>query len=298
VPAPLRAELRLPVELLSGLYALTVGIARQHRLPLPHEIRLAADRIAHVYENKDGRRILVLGGMAVRTFSAAALGGVIAHELGHFAAGDTTLVRKAWRTGARMAYVEQVLRGNRLSLLPTTWPIRAYHLLTRYLWAVHSRNCEYAADRMSVRHLGKKGAAAALIYLTVCERMPWLRLSNIAQSYAVGGGAIEQIFAEQVERARRVDPSDWQEACARTLRVGTEPFDSHPCLRQRLAAMKISARKALKMALDQSGQPASELILGWDEIEKIMTAEIIHQARILHSAKMELAQIFTGPRRR
>src|SRR5262245_50703524 len=75
------SELRLSMELLAPVYQVVTNIMQQQKLLPPHEIRLAADTVAHVYEEKGGRRILVLGGLAIAVLSQTALAGVIAHEL-------------------------------------------------------------------------------------------------------------------------------------------------------------------------------------------------------------------------
>src|SRR5437667_76117 len=80
-------ELRLPREQLRGLYQLVEEVAEETGLRAPREVRLGADTAAHVYETKGGKEILVVGGLAVAAFDREALGGIIAHELAHLAAG-------------------------------------------------------------------------------------------------------------------------------------------------------------------------------------------------------------------
>src|SRR5262249_31294119 len=116
-------------------------------------------------------------------FSQETLAGVVAHELAHFTAGDTRLSRRAARRMLVMALLEhrfRVQRGTHFN--PLVWLIRLYHLLFEMVWAAQSRAQEFAADRHQVQHAGKKAAAAALLFVTVTERLPWVRLSNIAKS--------------------------------------------------------------------------------------------------------------------
>jgi hypothetical protein len=69
-------ELRLPRQGLQAVYDLVAEVARERRLAAPQEIRVAADTIAHVYEDEAGHAILVLGGLAVATLTQEALAGV------------------------------------------------------------------------------------------------------------------------------------------------------------------------------------------------------------------------------
>ena len=71
-------------------------------------------------------RILVVGGVAVAAFSQDALAGVIAHELGHVAGGDTGLSRVALRWHLVMGNLEARLAGRPISRVnPLAWLIRA-----------------------------------------------------------------------------------------------------------------------------------------------------------------------------
>jgi Zn-dependent protease with chaperone function len=288
-------EMRLPRKKLQGLYDLTVAVARERRLPAPQEIRLAADSIAHVYEDDDGKNILVIGGIALRAFTQEALAGVIAHELGHFAAGDTRLGRRSARRLALMALLDgRFSEIGGTSLNPLVWLIQLYHGIYQLIRAAAARAAEYAADRHEAAHVGNEAAAATLLRLTVTERLPWPRLSSIASACAATHQPLDQIFAEQEQRARSITPTEWQDACQKELERDTGWFDSHPALRDRIAALGVPPRKAFKLAFEQTGPPARELVPDWKSIEKKMTQYLITQAQEDHAAKMELAQIIRG----
>jgi Zn-dependent protease with chaperone function len=175
------SELRLSRKKLQGLYDLVHKVAQDRGLRVPDEIRLAAETVAHVYEDRKGKEILVIGGFAIASFTQETLAGIIAHELGHFAAGDTRLGRKARGRQMFMALLDDHLSGRLSSFFnPLVWMVRAYHWLYFSVWAANSRNQEIQADKQEVKQAGKDRAAAALLYTTVLARMPWLRLSDIA----------------------------------------------------------------------------------------------------------------------
>ena len=82
-------EMRLEPEQKVKLREFVFDIARRWETPRPEDIRLSAASAAHVYETKKGKRVLVIGGTALAALSREALGAVLAHELTHFAGGDT-----------------------------------------------------------------------------------------------------------------------------------------------------------------------------------------------------------------
>ncbi len=288
-------ELALPRSLVLPLYELVWQVARDHKLLPPDDIRLAADTVAHVYEDGKGHRVLVIGAVALATFSQEALAGIVAHALAHFTAGDTRLLRRRLRVAVCMALLDCEFERRPLSKLnPLVWLLCGYHLLYRLTAAAHSREQEYAADRYEVAQVSKETAAASLILLTVTERLPWARLSTIVEQYAAGGQVAGQIFAEQVRRARTTSPSEWQDALRRELNRPTGSFDSHPALKERLAAMGVSPRKALRLVLDQSGPPAHELIPAWEEVEKLLAESLIEPYREYYLLKRDMAQVMLG----
>jgi Zn-dependent protease with chaperone function len=288
-------EIELPRQWMSGLHALVGKVARQRQVDAPDDVRLHADSVAHVYQDERGRRILVIGGAAVAAFSEDALAGIIAHELGHFAGGDTQLGRVGMRWHAVMARLEGRIQMRRWSQFnPLAWLVRSYHLVFRLVWAANKRAQEYAADRHDAALVGEETAAAGLILFTVSEIMPWVRLSSIAEACVAARQPIDDIFAEQARRARAASPSEWQDACRKALKRKTGAFDTHPCLRERLQALGVSPRQALAMAVPAAEPPARALFSNWELVEKLLTEKIIAIYREVYWHKMEVAQIFAG----
>ena len=112
-------ELPLPRSQLKPLYSLVKRVAGARHVGMPDEIRLAADTVAHVYEDDGGREILVLGGFALASFSEETLEGIIAHELCHFAAGDT---RQSRRSSASLSNLATSRPGGSAVSVLDTWP--------------------------------------------------------------------------------------------------------------------------------------------------------------------------------
>jgi Zn-dependent protease with chaperone function len=289
-------EFHVPPAWMEGLQTLVEDVAHDRGVDPPDDIRLHANSVAHVYEDRKGQTILVIGGVALAVFSDTALAGIIAHELGHFAAGDTGFSRLSLWWQKVMGRLEGRLlqRGGWSLLNPLTWLIRGYHLLYSLAWAADSRAQEYAADLHEEELVGAKLAASSLILISVTEQMPWVRLSSIAEGCVQAREPMQAIFAEQARRARAARPSEWEDACRRALKEKTGLFDSHPCLKERLRAMGVSPRQALALAVPSSDAPARELCRNWKLIEKLMTEKIMLLYHEAHQRKKEVAQIFLG----
>ncbi|HVY16351.1 MAG TPA: hypothetical protein VHB27_14090, partial [Rhodopila sp.] len=112
-------------------------------------------------------------------------------------------------------------------MLQDFWPEPLAH-------TVHSRQGEYAADQLSVEQSGAEVAAQALIVITVVERMPWIRLSSLAESWVATNQPPRLLFEEQERAARAMRPGEWQDAIRKELKRETGIFASHPGLKQRL----------------------------------------------------------------
>jgi len=282
-------ELRVPRELLAELYEMVEEVASARGSPMPDEMRLAVDRTAAAFEDKHGRRVLILGGAVLMPLSGKA------HELGHFAAGDTRWSRVDLSRVFMMGRLEddfalkRLLRWN-----PFIWVLRGYHRLCFLAWAADSREREFRADRHLARQVGKKQAAAALVFTAVADRLPWVRLASIAESFVVTGQPLADLFAEQRQRLKSISASEWEEAFRKELALKTERSDSHPCLRERLKAIGVSPKKALAFALEQSGPPVAERLSAWPGIEKILSRRTMAMCREYHQMKMEMAQIILG----
>jgi Zn-dependent protease with chaperone function len=287
-------EYQIPPSWMKGLHRLVEEVASERGIDPPDDIRLHANTVAHVYQDHHGQKILAIGGVALAVFSQDALAGIIAHELGHFAAGDTALSRRGLWWHQVMGRLEaRLLQRDGWSLLnPLAWMIRGYHLLYAMVWAADARTQEYAADQHEVELVGKKLAASSLILFSVTEQMPWMCLSSIAESYVMSREPMKAIFAEQARRARAARPCEWEDACRRAVKETTGWFDSHPCLKERLRAMAVSPRQALALAVPSPDPPARDLCVNWKLIEKLMTEKIMMLYHEAHQVKMEVAQVF------
>ena len=280
----------LPDDWQAGLRSLVDGVARDRGLPSPHIIRIHATDVAHVYEGEAGLRVLAIGGMTIAALPQSALAGIVAHELAHFGAGDTTDARRAGRWHRVMGQLEdQFLAHSWYAWNPLAWLVRGYHRAYFAAQSAASRDREYAADQFEVAHVGKREAAAALVLIEVLNALAWTNLFSVAESAVRLQTPIERIFAEQVRLLRAAGPSEWDDGLKKALRRPTGWFDSHPNLRDRLKAIGVKPVKALALATDLTGQPATDLFANWPVVEEYITKRIMSLVREVTAARLEYA---------
>ena len=121
-----------------------------------------------------------------------------------------------------------------------------------------------------------------------------MRLSAIAESFVSTNQPLDAIFAEQVRRLRYISDSDWADACRRELRRNTRLFDTRPVLRDRLAAMGVGRRQALKLKLERTDEPVSRLLPEWEAIESTMTQWILARHHAAYQTTMDHASVVLG----
>ena len=191
------------------------------------------------------RRVLVLGLPLLELLTVDQLRAVLAHEFGHYVAGDTRVERRVYRTREAVARTVATLKAED----EDAWfdrivaaPFGAYASLFLRITAAVSRRQEYAADALAVRVAGRDAHVGALRRL------------------AAGAPAFDAFWEEELEPAlsagvrppiaegfRRFLTTDAVEReVARVLDETLEHsahdrYDSHPTLRQRLDAVGATA---------------------------------------------------------
>jgi Zn-dependent protease with chaperone function len=284
-------EIELPEQWQEGLVALVKKVADERDLPMPDVIRLHAVDVAHVYQDGKGRSVLVIGGVAVVALPRKSLAGIVAHELGHFGSGDTALSRMAFRWHLVIDKLERRYAGRSWHIFnPLTWVLRLYHWTYILTWFASQRRQELAADQHEIELVGKKNAAATLVLVNVLGTIRGTDLASVAESFVQNQERLDQIFAEQVRRIRSASNSIWQEALNKALKSKTGWLDSHPCFKDRLAAFGVPPKKALRLAMDLSGEPATALFANWPLVEKFLTRRIVDIVRDQYFARKDYVE--------
>jgi heat shock protein HtpX len=233
---------RVTAESQPRLVALIEEEAEAAGEPPPGEIYVTFEVNAAVTEAGRGRRVLIVGLPLLHLVSERGLRSVIAHELGHYAGGDTRLGLWVFRTRAAIARtVERLTAGDgeswiqALVRLPFIWYGHAFLRITNAI----SRRQEFAADACAARRAGRDVHAATLRTLHAYgpafdsywanEVAPIL---SVGRRPPVGAGFVAFTRAPVVERAATAH-LERELAEART-----DPYDSHPSLAERIAAIQ------------------------------------------------------------
>lgn len=290
-------EICVKPQWIHGLTLMVNEVADEHGLPRPDEIRLHAESAAHVYEDEEGRRILVIGGLLLAGLTERALSGVVAHELGHFAAGDTELSRTASKWLRLFGQIEWQFAAIRFSMFnPFVWLLRGYHRLFALAFFANSRAQEFVADEWEIEHVGPKQSARTSILLSAMEHLPNTQLAAVAETCVALNLPSMQVFSEQVARLRQASAEDWEAAFRKAAKARTKAFDSHPCLKERLKPTGLSKKQCLQIArrLNRGGEPAATLVENWEAVERQLSDRIVSIVHEYYQAKMEAAQILLG----
>jgi len=205
---------------------------------MPAEVYLVPDVNAFVTHRGGlmglgARRVMGLGLPLLQSLRVSELRAVIAHEFGHYHGGDVKLGPWIYKTQSALVRTLGQLSESILSK-PFEW----YALLFFKISQAVSRHQEYQADALAARVAGAAALAAGLkaTHAAAIAFQPYWR-EEVAPVLDAGylpplaGGFARFLAAPQV--SARVD-----EEVAEELRSGeSEPFDSHPALRERLAAL-------------------------------------------------------------
>lgn len=228
--------------------------------PKSHQVLVTDDYNAAVAQHArlgalgGWRNYLILGLPMMSAMSPDQFRAVLAHEFGHFGAGDSRLTGRIYRMRVLWARLQQQFdqRGGFFFRRFFAWfgpKFNAYSF-------VLARAQEYAADAASARLVGTLPAAEALVIAQIGHdyqesqvwQPVWQRLPHDPEPLA-------RPFAQLLEGGHRY--ADWSDAPARLQRAlqrRTGWSDTHPALGDRLAALGATA--AVPPAAEQSAAAA------------------------------------------
>ncbi|RRS01258.1 M48 family metallopeptidase [Glycomyces terrestris] len=223
------------------LWALVRRLAAAAGTAPPHQIRVTADADAAVREDTRllglvaTRRHLFVGAPLVAALRAGEFAAVLTHEFAHYANRDTRFAGAAYRS--RRAFARTVAAAEHGDPLQRAvrFLLRPYGLLVLRASASLSRRQERAADEAAARATGSANTAAALRELAPIARS-WavFRRDHLLAGWDAGclpadaftGYArLRASLEDELERLRAAPPA------------GGEPFDTHPPLDERIAAV-------------------------------------------------------------
>jgi Zn-dependent protease with chaperone function len=240
-----------------ALFAMVEELANRAGTAAPSEIyldclpNLAVTEVGGLFRS---RRVMIVGAPLTGFLSVEQLRSGVAHELGHFAGGDTrltgfstqthtlfasvveTVQRDPFRVGTRHYAIEA---GLAFAQVVGHTLVEAYARLFLRLTMPISRRQELAADALSATLVGAPVAASALERTSVDSPL-YLDYLNIEVGYAIRHGFMPSDLAAGFTRFRdRFLDSDAGRTFVATVRASTtDPYDTHPALTERLRALE------------------------------------------------------------
>ncbi len=219
------------------------------------------------------RRVMGLGLPLLQILKVSELQAVLAHEFGHFSGGDTGLGPWVYKTRVAIGRTLQNLSSHRSLLF---YPFLWYGKLFMRISQAVSRRQEFAADELASRAVGSQplmeglkaihGAAMAFGPYWENEAGPVL---NSGFRPPLAEGFARFIQAPPIAQAV-------SQGLARQIAEGkADPYDTHPSLRERLAAIEGLPRGDQPLA----EPPAISLLESVAELETRLLARVAGEAK-------------------
>jgi Zn-dependent protease with chaperone function len=254
------------------LHALVEEVAAATGERVPDAVYLGLAVNAGVSEPRR-QRFLILGLPLMATLDRDELRAVVAHEMAHYAGGDTRFEAWIWRSRIALLQTASAVSGSK------SWtrqiaavPFVAYARLFLKITNAISRRSEFEADAVSARVSSPAAAGRALRRLAAIgpafagymsgDVMPML---NAGKLPLVTDGFIA--LAANAELAPKLD----ELVSADLGQVEPDPYASHPTLGERLEALGQPPEETMPPV---PGDPSSTLLR---DLPKLERALLVHQ---------------------
>jgi heat shock protein HtpX len=255
---------RLTAEDQPELFAMIHDVATATSQPMPADVYLTNDVNAFVTQRDGimgvgGRRVMGLGLPLMQSLSVDEFKGVLAHEFGHYHAGDVALGPWIYKTHGAMARTivqlsESVLRFIFIGF--ATLFLRVTHAV--------SRRQEFIADELAARVVGPQAMASGLRKVGVAafayqhywysELLPVIR-AGFRPPLAAG--------FDRYAASPRVSSVSGLIATQQETAATTSAYDTHPSLKDRVAALQ-----RLPPRPPGDGRPATALLRNVEGCER------------------------------
>jgi Zn-dependent protease with chaperone function len=222
------------------LFATIDRLQLQINTPPIHHVTINSEHNAGIYQAPRWgilggyRNYLILGLPLMQSLSPAQFEATLAHELGHLSGNDSRFV--GWIYRIRQMW-EQLTIDNNLFFLQ--WFFRWYEPLIKAYSFVLVRDREYAADALAGNIAGKETAAADLIQTYVYQS--YLQESfqrDLTAQMRDRSTPPPDLVTQMLASIRQpLDPQLARRWLGLALGETTDTVDTHPCLRDRLAAV-------------------------------------------------------------
>ena len=243
-------KLRAEVEALQR----KIGMPGKLHVRLDGSFNASAMELRGIWGLIGTKRILTLGIPLLLLLSREEVLAVVAHEFGHFSRKHNRLGNWVYR--ARVGWLRYIRRKDES---PVALEQVAALLASRFVpyfsvrSFVHSRQCEYDADRDAAAIMGGAACAAALTRTAVLGGF-WQeevqgRIGELQVEFAE---PIADIYQNLAQFALAQAPANFQERLQAEMAAATQWEDPHPTLPERLGA--IGQAPNLPPQSDQAGE--------------------------------------------
>jgi Zn-dependent protease with chaperone function len=227
-------------------------IAEATKSPMPLDVYIGADlnaAVAHVggFFGIGARPIMIVGLPMIAALTVSELRGVLAHEFGHYVGGETRLAPVIYRTRRAIGRtINALARSEHVITRLMFVPFHLYGLMYLRTTLGISRRQELDADQMAARIAGGSAFESGLVKIHAA--------GLVLDAYMNGeiGGLLAAGYrppiAEGFERFLRAEPiAAVLEKADEVIREGTsDPYDSHPSLKERLDALRTATDSPLR----------------------------------------------------
>lgn len=238
LPVP-RDDLPLLHETVHRVHA-TLKTPRAHRVLLTPHFDAGAAQIARLGVLGWHHNQLFIGVPLMHVLSAREMTAIIAHEFGHLSRDHAPFSAWVYRVRNTWSQLFEHIEtdGGRLIAAIARfmeWYGPYFHAYTFVL----ARADEYVADQCAVELTDAATAGEALIATAVYSRVLDERFSDTVNRRVADEPEPSEDFVALLcgQLRTALEPEDGEEWLERTLRVPTDYVDTHPCLRDRLAAI-------------------------------------------------------------
>jgi heat shock protein HtpX len=255
------------------LFAALEDVARETQQAMPTDVYLVPEVNAWVAQRGGvmgvgSHRVMGLGLPLLQALSVDEMRAVLAHEFGHYHGGDTALGPWIYKTRAAIGRtLDSLAKHSSVLMKPFEWYGMGFLRITHAI----SRSQEYAADALAARVVGAAplatglrtihGVAGAFVPYWFTEVVPVLE-RGFRPPIAAGFTH----FLASPPIAPQIQAAIDQEMAEGKI----DPYDTHPPLRERLAALGERAAKATP----DTGPRAITLFDRVDELEARLVTHV------------------------
>lgn len=259
VPSGRRLEERDAPE----LFTIVRELAQLAGTAAPGEIFLTDDVNLSVSEKGRGERVLSIGAPLLATVTVDEVRAGLAHEFGHFAFGDTRLIgivshaHAAFhavleQTTTRSAFADTGIgaleAGFAVARRIGTTLVEGYAKFFFWLLRKSDRRAELAADQLAARLVGVEPSIRLLEKVAVTAPLYAFYLQQeIAFTLAAGAMPSDVLAGFEVFSKRCLERGITAEIQEASRKEETDRYDTHPALRDRIAAFHRSTSAAVQI---------------------------------------------------